>query len=150
MRRSESGADGWRQTVITANIDGLAEPRNPGTGTYGYVIYDGRKKLAEGEGLAGYDVTNNYAEYTALVEVLRRLKELKAEGDIVIRSDSQLLVGQMSKGWRVKGGGYLGKLKEARDLLNEFGSITFEWIPRERNAEADLLSRIAYEKHQRR
>ena len=135
--------------MITANIDGLAEPRNPGTGTYGYVIYEGRRKLAEGEGLAGYEVTNNYAEYTALVEVLRKLIELGAEADIVIRSDSQLLVGQMSKGWAAKGGGYLEKLKEARDLLKEFGSITFEWIPREQNGEADLLSRIAYGKHRK-
>jgi ribonuclease HI len=135
--------------VITANIDGLAEPRNPGTGTYGYVIYEGKKKLAEGEGLAGYEVTNNYAEYAALVEVLRKLKELRAEADIVIRSDSRLLVGQMSKGWGVRGGGYLGKLKEARDLLKEFGSVAFEWIPREQNKEADLLSRIAYEKHRK-
>lgn len=136
-------------STVTAYIDGLSEPTNPGVGTYGYAIYDGERKLAEGEGLAGYDVTNNYAEYTALVEVIRRLKDLKAEGDIVIRSDSQLLVGQMSKGWGVKGGGYLGKLKEARDLLREFGSITFEWIPREQNGEADLLSRIAYEKHKK-
>ena len=135
--------------MITANIDGLAEPRNPGTGTYGYVIYEGKKKLAEGEGLAGYEVTNNYAEYAALVEVLRKLKELRAEADIVIRSDSRLLVGQMSKGWGVRGGGYLWKLKEARDLLKEFGSVAFEWIPREQNKEADLLSRIAYEKHRK-
>jgi ribonuclease HI len=135
--------------MITANIDGLAEPRNPGTGTYGYVIYEGKKKLAEGEGLAGYEVTNNYAEYTALVEVLRKMKELRVKGDVVIRSDSQLLVGQMSGEWEVKGGGYLGKLKEARDLLKEFGSVTFEWIPREQNEEADLLSRIAYQKHKK-
>ncbi len=95
-------------------------------------------------------MTNNYAEYTALVEALRRLKDLKAEGDIVIRSDSQLLVGQMSMGWGVKGGGYLGKLKEAREVLKDFGSVTFEWIPREQNGEADLLSRIAYEKHRKK
>ena len=136
-------------STVTVYIDGLSEPTNPGVGTYGYTIYDGERKLAEGEGLAGYDVTNNYAEYTALVEVLRKLKELKAEDNIVIRSDSQLLVGQMSKGWEAKGGGYLGKLKEARDLLKEFVSITFEWIPRERNGEADILSRIAYEKHKK-
>jgi ribonuclease HI len=136
--------------VITANIDGLAEPRNPGTGTYGYVIYEGKKKLAEGEGLAGYEVTNNYAEYTALVEALEKLKEMRKRGDVLIRSDSQLLVGQMSMGWEVKGGGYLRKLKEARDLLKEFGSVTFEWVPREQNKEADLLSRIAYAKHKKK
>ena len=113
------------------------------------MIYQAGKKLVEGEGLAGYDVTNNFSEYVALVEALTKLKELRVEGDVTVRSDSQLLVGQMSKGWAVKGGGYLEKLKEARDLLKEFGSITFEWVPREQNQEADLLSRIAYEKFKR-
>lgn len=69
------------------------------------------------------------------------------EGDVLVRSDSKLLVGQMSEGWKVKGGMYIGKLKEAKDLIKEFGSIRFEWIPREQNQEADLLTRVAYETH---
>jgi ribonuclease HI len=135
--------------TVLVYVDGLSEPTNPGTGTYGYVIYQGGKKLVEGQGLAGYDVTNNFAEYFALVAALQKVKELRIEGDVVVRSDSQLLIGQMSKGWAVKGGGYLEKLKEARDLTKEFGSITFEWVPRDQNQEADLLSRIAYEKFKR-
>jgi ribonuclease HI len=134
--------------TVTVYIDGLAEPRNPGTGTYGYLIYDGEKKLAEGSGLAGREVTSNFAEYTALAEALKKVKSLGVEGDVLVRSDSKLLVGQMSEGWKVKGGMYVGKLKEVRDLLKEFGSITFEWIPREQNSEADLLTRIAYEQYQ--
>ncbi len=135
--------------TVIAYIDGLSPPRNPGTGTYGFTIYDGGRKLAEGSGLAGHDVTSNYAEYTALVHALAKLKALGVEGDVLIRSDSQLLVGQMGSGWKVKGGMYVEKLKEARDLLKEFGTVTFEWIPREKNAEADLLTRMAYEKYRR-
>jgi ribonuclease HI len=132
--------------TVTVYIDGLALPSNPGTGTYGYAIYEGTRRLAEGEGLAGIDVTSNYAEYTALVEALKRLKKLGVEGDVLIRSDSQLLVGHMSKGWKVKGGGYVERLKEARELLKEFASVRFEWVPREQNEEADLLTRVAYQK----
>ena len=131
--------------TVTAFIDGLSLPRNPGTGTYGYVIYEGTKKLAEGKGLAGYDVTSNFAEYTALSEALKKLMSMGIEGDVVIKSDSQLLVGHMSEGWKVKGGMYVEKLKEVKELLKEFGSIRFEWIPREKNEEADLLTRVAYE-----
>jgi len=134
---------------VTVYVDGLAEPKNPGTGTYGFLIYDGAKKLAEGSGLAGYEVTSNFAEYTALAEALKRLGALHIEGDVLVRSDSKLLVGHMSEGWKVKGGMYLEKLKEVRDLMKEFGSIRFEWIPREQNGEADLLTRIAYEKYKR-
>jgi len=135
--------------TITVYVDGLAEPQNPGTGTYGYVIYEGGKKLAEGSGLAGYNVTSNFAEYTALEQALTRLKSMRVEGDILIKSDSKLVVGHLSGGWKVKGGMYVEKLKAVRDLLKEFGSISFEWIPREQNQEADLLTRIAYEKYQR-
>jgi ribonuclease HI len=135
--------------TVTAYIDGLVQPRNPGVGIYAFVIYDGRKRLAEGSGLAGRDVTSNFAEYTALAEALKKLRALGAEGDVLIRSDSKLLVGQMSEGWKVKGGLYVEKLKEVRDLMREFGSIRFEWVPREQNQEADLLTRVEYEKHGR-
>jgi ribonuclease HI len=83
------------------------------------------------------------------VEALKELRERRVEGDIVVKSDSQLLVGHMSKGWKVKGGGYVEKLKEARELLREFRSVTFEWIPREKNAEADLITRVAYQRYKR-
>lgn len=132
---------------VTVYVDGLAQPRNPGTGTYGYVIYEGGDRVAEGSGLAGRGVTSNYAEYTALVEAMKKLKELGLDGDVLVRSDSRLLVGQMSEGWKVKGGMYLGKLKEARDIMKGFGSMKFEWVPREQNEEADLLTRVEYEKH---
>jgi len=135
--------------TVTVYVDGLAMPRNPGTGTYGYVIYDGQKKLAEGSGLAGYDVTSNFAEYTALEQALSRLKSMRVEGDVLVKSDSKLLVGHLSGVWKVKGGMYVEKLKAVKDLLKEFGSVSFEWISREQNQEADLLTRIAYEKYQR-
>jgi ribonuclease HI len=135
--------------TVTVYVDGLAEPRNPGTGTYGYLIYEGTRKVAEGSGLAGYDVTSNFAEYTALAEALKRLRSLGIEGDVIVRSDSRLLVGQMGEGWKVNGGMYVEKMKEVRDLMKDFGSVRFEWVPREKNQEADLLTRVAYEKHRR-
>jgi ribonuclease HI len=123
-------------------IDGRAEG-NPGRGAFAYVVYRDGKKLAEDGGFAGDDVTNNYAEYCALVAALERMRVLGADDDITVKSDSKLLVGQMSRGWKVKGGGYVEKYREARDLVREFGSLHFEWIPREENQEADLLTRIA-------
>jgi ribonuclease H / adenosylcobalamin/alpha-ribazole phosphatase len=77
------------------------------------------------------------------------LRAVGADGDVLIRSDSKLLVGQMSEGWKVKGGMYVAKMKEARDLMRGFGSIRFEWVPREQNQEADLLTRVAYDKYER-
>ncbi len=127
-----------------AYIDGLAEP-NPGLGTYGVAIYIGNKKVREEFGLAGKGVTNNFAEYCALATALKTLYEM-GERRVTVRSDSKLVVGQMTGKWKVKGGGYMEKLREARSLLERFESVTFEWVPREENEEADFLSRVAYEK----
>ena len=93
--------------TVIVYVDGLAEPQNPGTGTYGFLVYDGPRKLAEGSGLAGFDVPSNFADYTALAAALKKLKALRIEGDVLIRSDSKLLVGHLSEGWKVKGGKYV-------------------------------------------
>lgn len=136
--------------MVIAYIDGLAQPSNPGTGTYGYLIYDGQKKISEEHGLAGRDVTSNFAEYTALVMVLKRLRQLRLTSGVKIRSDSKLVVGQMSGAWKAKRGSYLEKFVEATHLAKDFDGLEFEWIPREQNAEADLLTRLAYAQHHRR
>lgn len=135
--------------TVVVFIDGLAEPKNPGTGTYAYVAYKDGKKIAEEGGFAGEDVTNNFAEYSALAKALSRMRDMGVDDKIIIRSDSKLVVGQMSLGWKAKGGGYLVKYREVRDLLKGFPSVSFEWIPREKNEEADLLSRIAYHRIRR-
>ncbi len=124
-------------------IDGLAEPRNPGVGTYGFVIYSDGKRLTEGHGPAGENVTNNFAEYVALVRALSSIVS-KSEEPVLIRSDSRLLVNQMRGEWKVKKGAYLPKYREAKEWARRFKSLRFVWIPRERNAEADELSRRAY------
>jgi ribonuclease HI len=97
---------------------------------------------------AGKGVSNNLSEYTALCRALRELIALGwNREEVIVRSDSQLLIMQMSGLWRVKGGLYLPAYLEARELVKAFKSVRFEWVPRERNEEADALSRLAYEEY---
>lgn len=60
---------------------------------------------------------------------------------VVLHGDSLLTVNQMTGAWRVKGGLYLPYHRRARELAGRFSNITFVWIPREENSEADLLSK---------
>ena len=129
-------------------IDGLAEPSNPGIGTYGLVVYRDGRRVKEDCGVVGTRVTNNYAEYEGLVHALRYLEPHRDE-KIKVFSDSKLLVNQMKREWAVKKGQYLEKHHEARKLAEGFSSLEFEWIPRERNKEADELSRKAYARNSR-
>jgi ribonuclease HI len=129
--------------VIEIYVDGLAEPTNPGIGTYGFAIYKDGVKIRKGCGFAGEPVTNNFAEYMGLVTALEEALSFTNE-EIIVKSDSKLLVNQMNGRWKIKKGLYIKKFMEAREIVQKFQSIRFLWIPREKNAEADGLSRVAY------
>ena len=92
-------------------------------------------EIAEGLG----ETTNNVAEYTAAIRGLERAAELGAT-DVVLRSDSQLLINQLSGRYRVKSEHLIPLYRRLRDLARGFERIRFEHVPRERNTEADRLA----------
>jgi ribonuclease HI len=133
--------------MIEVYTDGRAEP-NPGLGTYGLVVYRDGKRVHSEHGSAGQDVTNNFAEYFSLVRALEYLKAHRNER-VKVLSDSTLLVNQMKGKWRFKGGAYSEKYLKAKELARDFADLAFEWIPREKNSEADELTNIAFAESKR-
>lgn len=134
---------------INVWIDGLCEPINPGgTACVGYVIKKDDVTIADGSDVIGKGegMTNNVAEYTALIYALKEVKRLRLENELLtIRSDSQLLVNQMNRKWAVKASLIIPLYKITKDLANGL-NYQIEWIPREENEEADRLTRLAYER----
>jgi ribonuclease HI len=123
--------------VIVA-CDG-ASRGNPGPAGIGVQITDthGRvlAEIARGLGIA----TNNQAEYTAAIEGLKRASELGAT-DVLLRSDSRLLVEQLAGRFKVRNAGLKPLHAAARAAGARFETIGFEHVPRERNTEADRLA----------
>jgi len=138
--------------LIIIHIDGLCEPINPGgTATYGYVIKnsDTGKVIARKSGLVGKgpSMSNNVAEYAALCEALRDLMKQGWENELIeIRGDSKLVINQMAGNWKFREGLYEEKYREAKNLASYFTKLTFKWVPRDDNEEADALTRDAYER----
>ncbi len=136
--------------MIEIFTDGLAMP-NPGIGTYGFVVYRDGKELTRGHGFDGDSVTNNHAEYAGLIAALMTLGELSDE-EIVVKSDSSMLINQMAGRWKVSKkayrnkaeGKYVDRFLDAKELARKFRKMSFEWVPRELNSQADELSRLAY------
>jgi ribonuclease HI len=123
--------------VIVAT-DGAARG-NPGPAGIGVVVTDeGGRVLAElGEGIG--PATNNVAEYRAVIRGLEAAAEQGARS-VLLRSDSRLLVEQLSGRFRVKNP-TLGRLhQEVRRLVRTFERVHFEHVPREDNAGADRLA----------
>ena len=118
--------------------DGAARG-NPGPAGIGAVVSGPNgevlAEIAEGIGVA----TNNVAEYRAVIAGLARARDLGAT-EVLLRSDSKLLIEQLSGRWRVKNPTLIRLHQEARSLAKAFDRIRFEHVPRERNRLADRLA----------
>ncbi|MDX3664277.1 bifunctional RNase H/acid phosphatase [Streptomyces sp. ID05-26A] len=116
---------------------------NPGPAGYGAVVRDklSGETLAERKGFIGV-ATNNVAEYQGLIAGLRAARELGAE-TVDVRMDSKLVVEQMSGRWKIKHPSMQPLAREAQEVARDLGRVTYEWIPRERNKQADRLANEA-------
>jgi len=140
--------------VIRVWIDGLCEPINPdGAACYGYIARRDGQFLFQGKGVVGegFGMTSNVAEYAALCGALQKLieRDLNLGEPVKVYTDSQLVYQQMSGLWQARRGPYIRWMNLAKELASLFKNISFQWIPRERNREADALSRAAYEESRR-
>ena len=128
-----------RRSLIVST-DG-ASRGNPGPAGYGVSIVerDGTivEELAKGIGVT----TNNVAEYTAALEGLRKAAELGAD-DVLLRSDSRLLIEQLSGRYRVKNPTLQRLHAEVRSVAKRFSRVRYEHVRREGNKEADRLANL--------
>lgn len=127
---------------VTVFIDGAARG-NPGPGGIGIVIRDEKGRiLKEHKEYLGNRVTNNQAEYKALIKALELCIELGCR-EVAIYSDSELLVKQLTGYYRVKNN-FLKKLfRRVKSLERQFKRVEYNHIRREQNREADFLANMA-------
>jgi probable phosphoglycerate mutase len=112
---------------------------NPGPAAYGTVVRDAESgevlvERAEAIGRA----TNNVAEYRGLIAGLEEVARIDPEAALEVRMDSKLVVEQMAGRWKIKHPGMRDLALQAQRLRNP-STVTWTWIPRERNTHADRL-----------
>ncbi len=138
---------------ILLHVDGAYRGKDGGVASYGYIVKKNSKTIKKDYGLFLEErVTNNYAEYMALIKALRWIKDSELEfKSILIRSDSQLVVNQVNGDWSVRSDNLKDLHKKARGLIDHFEdqgkSVRLEHVLREKNTEADELSQMAIEDH---
>jgi ribonuclease HI len=114
---------------------------NPGQAAYGALVCEGETvliEIAEKIGIA----TNNVAEYQGLIAGIRAANKIDPAAHIEARLDSKLVVEQMSGRWKIKNIP-LAKLAMEAKKIHSPQLITFTWIPREENYQADRLVNLA-------
>ena len=82
--------------------------------------------------------TNNEAEYQALMSALKdlsgriqRAAKSPSAYSLLIHTDSQLVVGQLKQGWKVKAANLRSLVDEAAGLLKLFGRCDLVKVPRD-------------------
>jgi ribonuclease H / adenosylcobalamin/alpha-ribazole phosphatase len=111
---------------------------NPGPAAYGYVLEaeDGTVLASHGEAIG--TATNNVAEYRALIAGLEKADELGVQ-ELEVVSDSELLVKQMRREYKVKNENLRGLFQQATALADRLGSVRYTAVRREHNELADRL-----------
>ncbi|MCK5578898.1 MAG: ribonuclease HI family protein [Planctomycetes bacterium] len=130
------------------HIDG-ASRGNPGPSGIGILIKDaddGTIWVQRGEFIG--EVTNNVAEYTALIRALKIITgpplNLKPETvHLTIKADSELVINQMVGNYRIKSENLVSLAIKARKAMKKFKSVELKLINRKYNKEADKLANKA-------
>ena len=125
--------------TINAYCDGGSRG-NPGFAAAAFVIRHGNKTLHKEAKFLGV-TTNNVAEYFSLILALKWLVK-NANGVLVINIflDSELVVNQITKNYKVKSKKLKPLNKKANDLLNKLSTtININSVPRNKNMFADSL-----------
>ena len=135
-----------QRSTINVFCDGGSRG-NPGPAAYGFVIKKDGQTIKSQGGFIGI-ATNNFAEYTAIVEALNCLKAQAPKQDLSFFVDSQLVASQLSGIFKIKNPVIRELVFKIRILENGFGRITYTHIPREQNKEADLQVNIALDAQQ--
>jgi ribonuclease HI len=134
----QPGGGSGLHSDLVVYTDG-ASNGNPGPSGAGGVIMTEAGTIVEEFHVHLGRQTNNVAEYEA---VRIGLSKALAHGAkrVTVRLDSELVANQLSGRFKVKDSKLIEQYLKVGALLSQLDSVTFEAIPREENARADMLA----------
>lgn len=119
---------------------------NPGPAALGAVIEGPLGKKEYGEYLG--ELTNNEAEYRALIFALKKTKQLYGKAKaremaVEVRMDSELVIKHLNGEYKIEDEKLQPLFLQVWNLKLDFGSVKFIAVPRAKNRRADeLVNRV--------
>lgn len=135
----------YKMEKIIINTDGAARG-NPGPAAASYIIRKDDGEVLAKAGIVLGETTNNVAEYTAVKLAFDKIvQEFSGilPADVVVLSDSKLVVEQLSGNFKVKSANLKVLFNEVKQLEQKIGEVSYRYIPRAENYQADLLANLA-------
>ena len=124
---------------------------NPGPAAIGVLVCDGEGDILLEHSEAIGEATNNVAEYRALVEGLRRARELGAK-ELECYLDSELVVKQLRGEYKIRNYNMQKLFDEVRKMEHEFKEVSYTHLRREKDGmrRADQLVNYALDEAKRK
>jgi ribonuclease HI len=126
---------------VIVHVDGGARG-NPGPAAAGSVVADPTGEVLDEHARLLGEVTNNVAEYRALLLGLERARALGAT-EVEVVNDSELIAKQVQGVYKVKHAAMRPLHLEAMAALRQFERWSIRSVPRAQNAHADALVNAA-------
>ncbi len=113
---------------------------NPGPSAIGVVICDAEGNVLKEDAECIGDMTNNKAEYRAMLKALEMAKSLKAT-KLLCHGDSELIIFQLQGVYRIKDANLKILSEKVKSAASGFDAVTWKQVPREHPmiARADKL-----------
>jgi ribonuclease HI len=127
-------------------IDG-ASSGNPGRSGAGLVVFDDENRELLRDSIFLGHMTNNMAEYEALLFALKKAQESKIP-EISVYTDSLLLANQVLGRYKINNETLRTYVAIVKNIVTNFHYFTVQYIPRERNKIADKLAKEAIKEAQ--
>ena len=83
------------------------------------------------------NITNNQAEYVAIISVLKKFSG--SADEIIIYSDSKNTVSQLNHEYAINDEQLRSLARESWELIPKFSNIKIKWIPRNENLAGKML-----------
>ncbi len=122
---------------------------NPGPGGAGVVFCNQKGDTVDKfSKFLGEKITNNEAEYGAVIFALEKFKskfgkKLAKEAEIEIKADSELVVKQMNREYKIEKEELQKLFVKLHNLTLDFKKVRFKAVKRDKNKEADRLANKA-------
>nr|XP_025652340.1 uncharacterized protein K02A2.6-like [Arachis hypogaea] len=127
------------RTTWKLHVDGSSNSTYGGTG----VILENQDGITIEQSIRyEFPVSNNQAEYEALLAGLSLAQEVGAKV-LEVNTDSQVVSSQINGDYQTRDPLLQQYLAKVNELREGFEHVTIRHVPRERNARADLLSKLA-------
>jgi len=114
---------------ISVYVDGSGIP-NSG---YGYFVKETGESFYEKKS----DLTNNQAEYLAIISALNKFVD--SNDEITIYSDSKNTVNQLNHEFAINNEHLRVLAQEAWNIIGKFANLTLTWVPRKENLAGKML-----------